>query len=155
MNSHPSTFNELVPEPKDPSPWTQIIPAGLDGDAAIAWLREYMVAALRERATALAAGHPTPRLRATEAVVDATTQELWQVLLPLTLLDRVRVTRDYGANTIATDLHIQGMTLDIEVTGGDPVEAVWVWTFQTSGPSLTAPILLNIGPGLGTGELGF
>jgi len=99
--------------------------------------------------------YPTPRLRATEAVVDATTQELWQVLLPLTLLDRVRVTRDYGANTIATDLHIQGMTLDIEVTGGDPVEAVWVWTFQTSGPSLTAPILLNIGPGLGTGELGF
>ncbi len=60
MNSHPSTFNELVPEPKEPSPWTQIIPAGLDGDAAVKWLLEYIVAALRERA----ADHPTPRLTA-------------------------------------------------------------------------------------------
>jgi hypothetical protein len=84
--------------------------------------------------------------------VDGTTQGLWQVLLPLGIGDRVRITRDYGPNTIATDLHIQGMTLDIDATGGD-VEAIWTWTFQTSAPSLTAPIVLDVGPPIGTGEL--
>jgi hypothetical protein len=71
-------------------------------------------------------------------------------VLPLTILDRVAVTRDYGPNTIAGQLHIQGMTVEIDAGLG-----TWRWTLQTSSPNLTAPIILNVGPGLGTGELGF
>ncbi|HJT99696.1 MAG TPA: hypothetical protein VJ966_00655, partial [Actinomycetes bacterium] len=91
----------------------------------------------------------TRKLRITQVVVDATTQDLWDVVLPLTILDRISVTRDYGPNTISGQLHIQGMTVEIV-----PDES-WRWTLQTSSPNLTAPMVLNVGPGLGFGELGF
>lgn len=93
--------------------------------------------------------YPTPKQRITEVTIDATTQELWQVMLLLTLQDRIRVTRDYGPSTIVADLHIQGMTVDIDAVAG-----TWRWSMQTSSPTLTAPILLDVGPALNTGELG-
>jgi hypothetical protein len=94
--------------------------------------------------------YKTPKQRISSVRVDATTQGLWSVLLPLTLLDRISVTRDYGPNTITAELLIQGFTEEITL-GKD---LAWTWTFQTSNPADVTPLVLGA-TALGTGRLAF
>jgi hypothetical protein len=72
--------------------------------------------------------YKTPMVRLREVAVDATTQDRWDELLPLTLLDLVSVSRDYGPATITADLHIQGLAEDIDDTPS------WRMTLSTSNP---------------------
>jgi hypothetical protein len=91
-----------------------------------------------------------PRQRISAVRVEAVAQGLWSVLLPLTLLDRVGVSRNYGPNTIAAELLIQGFTEEIIAA---PTLA-WNWTFQTSNPANVTPLILGSTP-LGTSHLAF
>jgi hypothetical protein len=68
---------------------------------------------------------PADRIR--EVQVDAVTQGEWDVLLPLGLLDRIAVSRDYGPNTVAAQLLIQGSTEEISDQG-----PAWSFTFATT-----------------------
>jgi hypothetical protein len=56
-------------------------------------------------------------------------QSLWPDLLALTLLDRIEVSRDYGPNTIAAELLVQGVTEEI---AADP--PTWTLTLTTANP---------------------
>jgi hypothetical protein len=74
----------------------------------------------------------------------------WATLLALGPLDRVAVSRDYGPNTISTELLIQGVTEEISVS---PLS--WTLTFSTSNP-FAAPDLWLLGTtAIGTGKLGW
>lgn len=83
-------------------------------------------------ALGLAAGivglYSVPRIRIRQVAVDATTLGLWSQLLPLGLLDRISVSRDYGPNTITGQLLIQAMTEEITD------EPSWRLTFTTAEP---------------------
>jgi hypothetical protein len=94
--------------------------------------------------------YKTPKQRISAVRVDATTQGLWSVLLPLTLLDRISVVRDYGPSTVTAELLIQGFTEEINL-GAD---LSWSWTLQTSNPANVTPLILGLTP-IGTGHLAF
>lgn len=68
----------------------------------------------------------TPANRIREVTIAAITQDMWSTLLPLTLLDRISVSRDYGPNTITAELLIQGMAETITDAPS------WDYTFSTA-----------------------
>jgi hypothetical protein len=98
--------------------------------------------------------------------VNALRRDLWDVLLPLGLLDRIAVYRTYGTgaagyrenytetyeayNRITAELLIQGMSLQIN---SDP--PTWEYQFDTALPP-AAPTLWRLGTSaLGSGKLGW
>lgn len=91
----------------------------------------------------LVARYETPAVRIREVTVDATTQDRYEVLLPLRLLDLVSASRDYGPNTVTAQLHVQGM---VETITDQPL---WSFVFKTSVPPPTPSLFV-----LGTSALG-
>lgn len=71
----------------------------------------------------------TQQVRISEVRVNALRGDLWSVLLPLGLLDRISVRRDYGPNTITGELFIQAMSEEIQVS-----PSRWDLRFTTSNP---------------------
>jgi hypothetical protein len=109
-----------------------------------------------EEALAMAQGllptYPTPQTRIREVAVDAITQGRWAQLLPLGLLDRISVARDYGPVTVAAELLIQAMAEEIR---NDETNAGWTFTFSTANPT-PAPSLFVLGSSqLGVDGLGW
>jgi hypothetical protein len=91
-----------------------------------------------------------PKLRISEVRVSAITLDLWATLLALTLLDRIRASRNYGPNTITAELLIQGIVEEVDI---NPPR--WDFTFSTSAPHV-APSLFILGTSqLGSGKLGW
>jgi len=88
--------------------------------------------------------------RIRKITVNALRKDLWDLLLPLTLLDRIRVVRNYGPRTITEELLIQGWTEEIN---SDP--PTWSITLDTmTAPA--APTLWRIGTSaFGSGRLGW
>jgi hypothetical protein len=103
-----------------------------------------------EEALAMAQGllprYPTPQVRIREVAVDAITQGRWAQLLPLTLLDRIAVSRDYGPVTVSGELLVQAMAEEIR---NDEANAGWSFTFSTTNPIPAAELWV-----LGTAQLG-
>jgi len=88
--------------------------------------------------------------RIREVRVNALRGDLWAVLLPLGLLDRISVRRDYGPNTITAQLLVQAVTEEIRVS---PPQ--WDLVFTTSPPP-PAPSLWVLGTtAIGAGRLGW
>lgn len=89
----------------------------------------------------IVARYGTAANRIREVKVAAITQDAWSTLLPLTLLDRISVSRDYGPNTIAAELLIQGMTETITDAPS------WDYVFSTSEPpaGVTSPCIRGEG----------
>jgi hypothetical protein len=85
------------------------------------------------------------QIRIRDVQIEAIAQNKWATILPLTLLDRISVTRDYGPNTVTSELLIQGVAEEIEA---QPIPR-WDFTFSTANPTLTSTLFL-----LGTGQLG-
>jgi hypothetical protein len=91
-----------------------------------------------------------PKLRIGEIRIEAITLDLWPSLLPLTLLDRIRVSRDYGPNTITEELLIQGLREEVSL---NPPK--WSFILTTSNPH-AAPSLFVLGTSqVGSGRLGW
>ncbi len=93
---------------------------------------------------------PTPVLRVREVRVDAVMLNLWDRLLPLGLLDRVRVRRNYGPNLVLAELLVYGFAEEIRA---DPPS----WTFVLSTqPPPPARVAWTLGSSaLGSGRLGY
>jgi hypothetical protein len=92
----------------------------------------------------------TSQSRIRKVTVNCLRKDLWDLLLPLTLLDRIRVDRNYGPRQITEELLIQGMTEEIN---SDP--PTWTFSFDTTVP-VAAPTLWRLGTSaLGSGRLGF
>jgi hypothetical protein len=84
---------------------------------------------------------PANRIR--EVRIDAIAQGEWDVLLPLGLLDRISVSRDYGPNTITGELLIQGSEETVSDQGPS-----WDFTFTTSPTTTTVADACEVGFGL-------
>ena len=92
--------------------------------------------------------HDTPIIR--QIRVNALARDLWDVLLPLGLADRVAVRRDYGPRTILEELLIEQMAEEIN---SDP--PTWELVFDTGRPPPAPQLfLLNQSP-LNSGRLGW
>jgi hypothetical protein len=91
-----------------------------------------------------------PRLRVRDVQVEAISLNLWAVLLPLTLLDRIKVRRNYGPNTITMELLVQGVTE--EITSSPPR---WDFTFATSNTQITTTLFVLGTSQIGVGRLGW
>lgn len=91
----------------------------------------------------------TPAVKLDDLQIQAHTQAAsWATLLGLRLLDRVRALLNYGPNTIDQQVLLQGISHDI---GRDH----WTMTVATRQPDRVRPMMLDIGPGLDTAQLGF
>lgn len=86
-----------------------------------------------------------PQLRIRQVTIDATTLGLWSTLLPLRLLDRISVSRDYGPNTVTAQLLIEGMQETISARPNPE------WTISLSTANVLPPPTLWV---LGTAALG-
>jgi len=90
------------------------------------------------------------QVRIRQVRINAFRGQLWATLLPLTLLDRISVSRNYGPNTISRQLLIQGFSEEIAVS-----PARWEITLSTSEPP-PAEDYCQVGVGvLGTDLLGW
>lgn len=87
-----------------------------------------------------------PLTRIRSVTVDAITQARWTQLLPLTLLDRISVSRDYGPVTVTGELLIQAMSEEIR---NDDTSAGWTFTFSTSNPLPASDLFI-----IGTSQVG-
>lgn len=85
-------------------------------------------------------------LRIREVKVEAITQGQWAILLPLTLLDLVSLSRDYGPVTVAVQLLIQALSEEIRF---DP-DPAWNFTFTMSNLPPSPDLWI-----LGTSAIGF
>jgi hypothetical protein len=96
-----------------------------------------------------------PRTRIRSVTINAlhprvTDESLWPTLLKLQPLDLLSVRRDYGANTITAQLHIQ--KLEVEIRADPPT---WQYTLTTTNPP-PKPNLFLLGESvIGTGRLGW
>jgi hypothetical protein len=91
-----------------------------------------------------------PKTLISEVRIEAMTLGLWTTLLALTLLDRIKISRDYGPNTVTRELLIQGMSEQVNV---NPPR--WDINLNTSSP-YSAPSLFVLGTSqLGSGKLGW
>ena len=95
----------------------------------------------------LVARYKDPHYEVRSVSVDATVQGMWATLLPLRPLDRVRVIRDYGPNTIDTQLLIRGMAETVTPTS-------WSLQFSTTNVLDFSPFRLGTSLLGGTDQLG-
>src|SRR6266508_956787 len=87
----------------------------------------------------------TPTVRVTHVTIHAETQGMWTTLLGLTYLDRIRVIRDYGPNTLDVQVIIQALNHDI-------TQDYWEIGFDTRNVDSFKPWVLNTSK-LNTGTL--
>lgn len=87
----------------------------------------------------------TPNVRVTHVTIHAETQGMWTTLLGLTYLDRIRVVRDYGPNTLDVQVIIQSLNHDI-------TQDYWEIGFDTRNIDSFKPFQLNTSK-LNTGTL--
>lgn len=91
----------------------------------------------------------TAASRLSDLHVQAHTQpQWWPTLLSLRFLDRLRVLLDYGPNVVDWQTLLQGVSHDIS-------RDHWDMTITTRPLDTVRPIMLDIGAGLDTGQLGF
>jgi hypothetical protein len=93
-----------------------------------------------------------PMVRIRSVQVEAITQGLWSILLPLGLLDRIATSRDYGPSTVTTQLLVQAMREEIR---NDDQNAAWDFTFTTSTPEPTVTLFVLDSSQLDLGRLGW
>jgi Cellulase (glycosyl hydrolase family 5) len=74
----------------------------------------------------------------------------WDVLFPLGPLDRVAVSRDYGPNTVAVELHVQGVAEEIQANPPS-----WQMTFSTTNPPTPSELWLVGSSQVGVDSLGW
>jgi hypothetical protein len=91
-----------------------------------------------------------PKLGINEIRIDAITLDQWPTLLALTLLDRIKINRNYGPNTINPELLIQ--SLREEVTVNPPR---WALTFTTSVPHAAPSLFVLDTAQVGVNRLGW
>lgn len=77
-----------------------------------------------------------PHVEVRQVQVDATAQGMWATLLPLVLLDRIRVIRDYGPNTIDRQLLILGIQEQVTPES-------WTMAFNTMNTLDFTPFVLD------------
>ncbi len=90
-------------------------------------------------------------LRIREVKVEAITQGQWAVLLPLTLLDLISLSRDYGPVTVTAQLLIQALAEEIRF---DP-DPAWNWTFTMSNLPPSPDLWVLGTSAIGAGRLGW
>src|SRR6266496_3148957 len=90
-------------------------------------------------------------LRIREVKVEAITQGQWAVLLPLTLLDLISLSRDYGPVTVTAQLLIQALAEEIRF---DP-DPAWNWTFTMSNTPPSPDLWVLGTSAISVGRLGW
>ena len=78
----------------------------------------------------------TSRLEVTQVTVQAATLGLWDVILALDILDRIRVVRDYGPVTVDAQILIQSYEETI-------TKDAWDFTFATRATGIYQPFLFD------------
>jgi hypothetical protein len=90
--------------------------------------------------------YKVPQVRVQQITIAAATAAMWTQILPLRMLDRVLVVRDYGPVTISRQELVEGVEHEIS-------QDAWTVTLHTSDPFAFSPMILEQPPGLGTGQL--
>lgn len=101
----------------------------------------------------LAPRYATPQTRITKVGVQGVGHNQWTELLALRLLDRIRVQRTAVAVPLDRQLIIQQLSEDIS-----RIQRSWDFTFATEAPQTPEPATVykvGLGPGIGTGSLGY
>lgn len=91
-----------------------------------------------------------PKSRISQVSIEAIPLDLWEVLLPLTLLDRIKIAYDYGPNTVTAEMLLQGISEEVDI---EPPR--WSFIFNTSNPIFNPSRFVLGSSTLGSGKLGW